>query len=48
MEMDVDSYLSPIACKTPGVLWSRYSKMSNNIKNERNMQLKKTHVQQHV
>lgn len=29
-EMDVDSYLSPIPCKSPGGLWSRYSNTNNN------------------
>lgn len=28
----VDSYLSPIPCKTSGILWSRYSYMNNDMK----------------
>lgn len=29
-DTDEDSYLSPIPCKTPGILWSRYSKINSN------------------
>lgn len=43
IEMDVDSYLSPIPCKTPGVLWSRYSKMNNNNDDGRIIMIKEEH-----